>query len=321
MSGKSLVRRARFGAIGFTTAAIVLAVVTALLLAHLMKGRGYDQDALVNIVVAKESLRPGVPVRASQLKLVLWPQKSVPPGAFSDPKALLASERKVPLHTIMVGEPVLESRLSNREKGSGMAPLVPNHYRAFPVRLSKAVASSKMVYPGAVVDVMSTVRLEEGGFTSRTILQQVKVLAVNGAVDGTSFVRGGRGSTSKKKPRRSMAVATLLVTAAQSEELALATRVGKINVVLRGASDKSTIEGDGANLSALYPQLNVVAEDADEYTVLSQTKQSKSASRPAQKARRKGPRFGGARKVKPRRRTQRQPRRSNTVGASNIVGG
>ena len=48
-------RNEQIEAIGFTIVAIALAFL-AILLARLMKNRSYDQDALVNVVVAKQDV-------------------------------------------------------------------------------------------------------------------------------------------------------------------------------------------------------------------------------------------------------------------------
>ena len=312
MSGSTQSKRARMGAIGFTLIAVLLALASAFLLAHLMKGRGYDQDALVNVVIAKQDLSPGVPVEEDQLELKLWPKKSVPNGAFRTTKKLLESDKKVPLQMILKGEPILTARLSHPKRGSGMAPLVPANFRAFPVQVERWVALSKMLYPGAVVDVMSTVKLEEGGLTSRTILQGIKVLAVNGAVDGTTFVRGNP-KRKKKDARRARTVATLLLLPDQAEQLALATRVGKIDIVLRGASDGSTIESQGVNVEALYPHLSVVPEDDSLPTVKTPTKKAKVAKR-------KTRRTGGVRMRKKSRRG-RSSSKKQSKPSSTIVGG
>jgi len=253
--------KARFGAIGFTLMAVLLALVSAFLLARLMKGRGYDRDSLQKIVVAKNKLNPGARISSDQLQMKLWPKKSIPEGAFLSLKKLLASDKKVPLQTIMAGEPIISGRLSHPKKGSGMAPLVPKNLRAFPVKIDRWVAASRMLYPGAFVDVMGTVKLETQGYTSRLILQGVKVLAVNGAVDGVSFTRNA-GKKKKRNVRRSISVATLLLTPEQSEELALATRIGKIDFVLRGASDGQNVDTEGVTLSKLFRV--PVAEEVDE---------------------------------------------------------
>lgn len=241
--------------------AVLLALVSAFLLAQLMKGRGYDRDSLQKIVVAKSKLNPGARISADQLQLKLWPKKSIPEGAFLSLKKLMASDKGVPLQTIMAGEPIIAGRLSHPKKGSGMAPLVPKNLRAFPIKIDRWVAASRMLYPGAFVDVMGTVKLESQGYTSRLILQGVKVLAVNGAVDGVSFTRD-TGKKKKRNIRRSVSVATLLLTPEQSEELALATRIGKIDFVLRGADDGQNVDTDGVTLSKLFrvPE----AEDLDE---------------------------------------------------------
>ncbi|MEE2758153.1 MAG: Flp pilus assembly protein CpaB [Myxococcota bacterium] len=309
MSGSSQSKRAKLGAIGFTIVAIALALFSAILLARLMKGRGYDQDALVNVVVAKQDLKPGIGIEDAQLELKLWPKKSIPKGAFRSKKTLLASANKVPLHTILAGEPVLAGRLSHPKKGSGMAPLIPQDLRAFPVKIERWVAASKMVYPGALVDVMSTVKLEEGGFTSRTILQGVKVIAVNGAVDGMTFIRGNP-KQKKKAVKKAMSVATLLLTPTEAEELALATRIGKIDIVLRSASDEAKIETDGVNVKALYPSLAVTAEADDKVR----------RPAPAAAKRRRTRKATGVR-AKRALKKMRKRRKSPAKSKSNMVGG
>ena len=88
MSGNSSSRagRARLGAVGFTVIAVLLALAAAFFLARLLKGRGYDQDAMQNIVVAAQDLSPGTDIREDELVLRLWPAKSIPKGAFKSVK-------------------------------------------------------------------------------------------------------------------------------------------------------------------------------------------------------------------------------------------
>ena len=164
----------------------------------------------------------------------------------------MASKHRVPLHTVLKGEPILASRLSEASKGSGMAPLVPKDMRAFPVRLPRWVAASKMLYPGAVVDVLTTVKLDGFRLTSKMVLQRVKVVAVNGAVDGVEFARPTDKKKAKLNTRNRSSVVTLLLTPKQAEEMAVAVRAGKIDLVLRGGSDESVVDTVGATTNGLF---------------------------------------------------------------------
>ena len=84
MSGNpsSRASRARLGAIGFTIIAVLLALAAAFFLARLMQGRGYDQDAMVKIVVAGQDLKAGASIVESDVQLKLWPRKLFLPGPF-----------------------------------------------------------------------------------------------------------------------------------------------------------------------------------------------------------------------------------------------
>ena len=107
-----------------------------------------------------------------------------------------------------------------------------------------------------------------------------------------------------------MSVATLLLAPHQAEELALATRIGKIDIVLRSASDVAQIETDGVNVRALYPTLDVISDDDEK------------AKRPRQASakRRRTRKSTGVRAKRPLKRLKKR-RKAPAKPKSNMVGG
>src|SRR3546814_14817775 len=70
-------------------------------------------DNTVMVVVAKDRMTFGNPLRKEQLRLVKWPGDAVPEGAFTSIEAVVGTEEeRVVLRPIEVNEPVLENKLS-----------------------------------------------------------------------------------------------------------------------------------------------------------------------------------------------------------------
>ena len=178
------IRAARLGAIGFTVLALLLTGITAVLLALVLRSTKYNNEPTRGIVVAAEAILPGEEILVEHLKIVRWPASSIPEGSFRTVDTLLDGERRVPVISILAGEPIVLARLASEERGSGLASLIPANQRAFPVPVDGWVSKSRLVYPGAEVDILATLRdpVERRSIT-KLILQKIQVLAVDGVVD------------------------------------------------------------------------------------------------------------------------------------------
>ena len=165
MSGNLKSRSSTTCAIGFTVISVLLALAAAFVLAKLLKGKGLKAEDMTQIVVAKTDLAPGVPITKDDVELRDWPKNSRDKERhFSTVEELMESGNLVPFQNILSGEPIMKPRLSNSADAAGIAPLVDKNMRAFPVKIPRWVAKSKMLYPGAYVDVTATVKLKKGGY-------------------------------------------------------------------------------------------------------------------------------------------------------------
>lgn len=226
----------------FLVVALVAALGSALLLTRYVDTRtNAAKVPTESVLVAAQDLPVGTELREEQLRAVAWPASSIPEGCFKDVKEL---EGKLVAVRVYKGEPILSVLLAGNGDGKGLSALLPPGMRAAAVRVDDIVGVAGFIHPGDSVDVIVTMRLEGNSnvTASRVILQNIRVLAVGKDLDAQS-----KGSD-KVVPAT---VATLLVTAEQSERLALAASQGKLLLTLRGAADTEVVETKGIDPNKL----------------------------------------------------------------------
>ena len=103
-------------------------------------------------------------------------------------------------------------------------------------------AKPALIYPGARVDVILTVKVQERNKTNTftgTILEDIRVVAVNRQVESTANQTKPNRSTS----RSGASTVTLEVLPAEAERLILATSRGDISLAMRSLTD-GRLRGD-----------------------------------------------------------------------------
>ena len=119
------------------------------------------------------------------------------------------------------------------------AALRPDH-RAVTILVNRATSQAGLIYPGDRVDVILTVDVDDektrktNTFTG-TILQDIRVVAVNRQVE--SSVGASQGKASRKPSRSGASTVTLEVLPAEAERLVLATSKGDISLAMRSLTD------------------------------------------------------------------------------------
>ncbi len=251
MSTTSRTRATQVGALAFIAVALLCAGFAAFLVNRMISAKGYTGDRVRPVVVAKHSLPAAQPITPQDVHVVSWPEKSIPPGVVADVKTLFAdSKLLIPTTAILQGEPIVPSRLANAGQGTGLAALVREGYRGVAVKVDEAVGRARLVYPGAYVDVLATLRDPQGrGPSTRIAVSDVKVLAVEAETDvatqPSNEERAGLGEQANKS-NRTGTVVTLEVTPEDAEVLSLAAREGRIDLALRNGSDRKPVETRGA---------------------------------------------------------------------------
>ncbi|HEX6251150.1 MAG TPA: Flp pilus assembly protein CpaB, partial [Gemmatimonadaceae bacterium] len=129
-------------------------------------------------VVANRDLPAGSIIRREDVKAVSWPGSAVPEGYAADVAEVVG--RGV-VADVRENEPLLDSKLAQREAGGGLPITIPTGMRAVSVRVDEVVGVAGFVLPGTRVDVLATVMpgTDRAQITTRIILQNVRALAAD----------------------------------------------------------------------------------------------------------------------------------------------
>jgi pilus assembly protein CpaB len=191
------------------------------------------------VAVAAANINLGETLTSQHVKLVPWPNESIPGGALT---SVAEVEGRIALTTIVVGEPLLDTKLAPKLAGGGILPmLVPENLRGVTIKVDDAVRESGFVSPNSRVDVV--VSIDEPGNSqgrkAKVILQNVPVLAAGQSVE----MRGN-------KPV-SVTTVTLALTPEQVERLALAQTEGRLMLATRKLGDDRIVQTSGTNVKKL----------------------------------------------------------------------
>lgn len=188
------------------------------------------------VLVAATSMDIGQSLAEGQLAWKAWPKDMVGPSFITreqTPEALTELSGQIVRSPIDEGEPLSSRKLHQKRKGGFLAASLQPGMRAFSVRISPETGAGGFILPEDHVDVLLTWREQkrEGtkkttNFSSKTILRNVRVLAIDQSTD--------RKSGDKDKNVAVGKTATLELGVGQIERLAQAQLRGDISLILRG---------------------------------------------------------------------------------------
>ncbi|MBX2856534.1 MAG: Flp pilus assembly protein CpaB [Rhodobacteraceae bacterium] len=206
----------------------------------------------VDVLVAERELRMGEIVQPDALRWQAWPAEAVSefyitrdmrPDALEDEVKQLAGAR------IFSGEPITDDKLLQLDNPGVLSAMLRSGMRAVAVQISPETGAGGFILPGDYVDVVLTREIEvlQGSARSlrkkvaNTLLSSVRVLAID-----QFFAQGDGGATEVGR------TATLEVTPAQAENLALAEQSGQLSLALRGLSE--LVRASGASSDKPLPE-------------------------------------------------------------------
>jgi pilus assembly protein CpaB len=190
----------------------------------------------VDILVAKSNIGMGQTLNAGEVVWQVWP-KEASTGDFirkSDrPTAIEDLSGQIARYPFVAGEPIREAKLVNA-KGSGfMAAILPPGMRAVSTQISPETSAGGFILPNDRVDVILTRRdlaAEKAtgieSHTSEVVLANIRVLAIDQSIEEKGGQKVVMGKT-----------ATLELTPAQTETLALSQKRGSLSLALRSITD------------------------------------------------------------------------------------
>ena len=254
-----------------TGIALVIGLFAVIIANAYFTGREEQQEAIAEaqrlqrIVVASQDVGFGSPLSAANMRLVNWPAASVPNGAFTSMEDATRGGR-VALRPIVVGEPVLASKVSGTDGRAVLSANLPKGKLAYTIPINTTSGVAGYVRPGDVVDVFLTRPIPGDGATANdkmtdVVLEAVPVLAVDQVADEKA---------TEAEPAKN---ATLEVDSYGAQKLALSIQLGALSLGLRNVADTQT----GARSTVIPRQLS-----ASNYYIRDRSRtQSAPASVPA----------------------------------------
>ncbi|WP_350336045.1 Flp pilus assembly protein CpaB [Coralliovum pocilloporae] len=205
------------------------------------------------VLTASKDIRIGARVAEGDLTWVSWPKESVQPTFVTQvatPDAHESFVGHIARTNFLQGEPIRSGRLIASAQGF-LSAILPAGMRAIAVQISANTSAGGFILPNDRVDVILTSQQEQvdgtTGFSSNTILENVRVLAIDQQIEEKGGEKVVVGQT-----------ATLELDRPQSEIIAGAERQGDIILVLRSLADNGTETPSITTDSRESPTINVV---------------------------------------------------------------
>jgi len=192
------------------------------------------------IVVARGEIAYGAPINFEMVRLQQWPEEAIPPEAFRSLEDLLGTSDQQPRRarrSMVAGEPVLRSKVSNFGEKVTIADMIDPTKRAMAIRVNDVSGVAGFVTPGDRVDVLLTRRLDGDNMITTTVLQDIVVRGTDQLAD-----------EDLDKPNVARTV-TVEVTPEEAQRVALAQQAGTLSLTLRNlaATAKPDLRALGVN--------------------------------------------------------------------------
>jgi pilus assembly protein CpaB len=191
------------------------------------------------LAVAARDMPLGAVLRAEDVRMIPWSGGALPAGYANAAATVVGRGLITP---VAMNEPLLATKLADKEAGGGLSIVIPEGMRAVSVKVDEVIAVAGFVTPGTRVDVLVTMSpgIQQQTNVTRVILQNIQVLAA-----GQTVQRDLEG-----KPQ-TVTVITLLVTPEQAERLTLASNEGRIQLALRNTLDVTETTTSGMQAATL----------------------------------------------------------------------
>ena len=237
---------------------LLAAMFAAVLVAALTSGpKGIPALSLgatdAQVVVATKELSAGHVLTESDLKLDDAQLGDLGAGSITSIRPAIG---RVLVRPVIAGQQVTSKMIAGVGTGPEIAAMLKAGNRAATITIADRGLAA-FVYPGATVDVISIFDVPRGYENagkpvSRTVLQGVSVLAVEGYSDALSQFKASQDAdSSPKSGTRKGPTITLLLTPREAQILQLAKSLGSLSVTLRPTEEISEAPTEAATLEQL----------------------------------------------------------------------
>jgi pilus assembly protein CpaB len=209
-----------------------------------------------HVLVAARALRAGALLVMEDVGAVEVPAGQEPPGSYIDTIAARSALRGAMVRrSLNPNESLVAGDVLNPGDRGFLAAVLGTGMRAVTVGVDPVSGTAGLIWPGDHVDLVLTQSIEEKEqpvdhrISGETVLTNVRVIAVD-----QQLVQGGQGAQANPTAVASAnRTVTLEATAFDAERVAVASRLGRISLVVRSAADDQATAGTEVPDTALLP--------------------------------------------------------------------
>lgn len=195
---------------------------------------GRTNAPTVSVLVAAARIPPGTLLRAQDMAWKDMEASQVPPaGIRKTPGAEEALLGAVARRAFAAGEPLVPSGVVKPGERGFLAAILAPGMRAVSVAVDAPTSTAGLILPGDFVDVMLEQALSEHGAVSETVLQNVRVIAVDQSLSGAPTEFEGTKTPLGPAKSRIPKTITLEVSEQDAKRVLVATQLGKVTLVMR----------------------------------------------------------------------------------------
>ncbi len=198
------------------------------------------------VLVAAGDIGVGRTLSAMDLTWKEWPREAASQfiTRSASPDAIEDIEKAIVRTPFYMGEPIREQKIVRADGSGYMSAILPRGMLAVAIDIDPTRSAGGFVLPNDRVDIILTQSSDsnDGGpdYVSRTILENVRVLAIDQSVedsgDGDKVVIGE--------------TATVELDRSQAEALSSASEIGQLQLALRSLADSNGPLGSGPRLAS-----------------------------------------------------------------------
>ncbi|PZU21744.1 MAG: Flp pilus assembly protein CpaB [Shinella sp.] len=184
------------------------------------------KEPTVKVLVSAENLPVGSRLNENTVRWAEWPETALIDGYITDramPEAVKDVTGSVVRMPLFAGEPVRREKIADA-KTNVMSALLPAGKRAVSTEISVSTGAGGFILPNDRVDVIMVRRGDGGSFTTETVLENIRVLAIDQQIqereDGAKAVIGTT-ATLELTPDQAKVIA---VTQQMADRLTLSLR-------------------------------------------------------------------------------------------------
>ncbi|MFA7248141.1 MAG: Flp pilus assembly protein CpaB [Dehalococcoidia bacterium] len=221
---------------------LIFAVVGGGLTLLVLRGHTVSQapqaDATERVVVPVRPIAVGDKLGVADVRTAVLMKGTAPEDSLRDPAEVQGQFAQVPL---VVGQPLRRADMSSAAPGSRLAAIIPDGHIAIAVGVSDVISTGGFVAPGDHVDVLGVVT-KEAQDSAQVVLQDVLVLAVSNALNGTADPAAStrKPAAGGENPNGVHSTITLAVTTQEAQRLVQVDELGKLRFALRRRIDGGT---------------------------------------------------------------------------------